>query len=918
MQKHILVLLFISSYLASINAYAQGVYTQAGAALYIVGNGVVDGAVSASPTIFTNGSIQNTGNLVNQGEIQLQGDFSNTGTFHSVGDEVFVGAAAQNMSGNLTNSNALFNVVIDKTANPLSLNNHVDVNSQVHFVNGKISVGGNNLSLVPAATFSGQNANNYVQTTSTGTLRQSVSGANVIFPVGNSSYNPVTLNNTGTSDIFSARVADAAGCSGGNLGITNKVNRTWVLSEDVTGGSNASITTQWATTDEDATFVRNQSGIATDDGTSFNLPATNTAANIVSAGVFSQTQTGQTLISPRIVTSVDGVTIIGNTTFCNGGSVTFQSPTNAAYSYQWYNNGSLIAGAINSSYIATVSGNYNVYITVNGTCVLKTIPISVNVTANSPAPTIAFSSPASSNSSLTVCAGTMVTMSSPTSSVYEYLWYKNGAAINYVLTPNNSYTVGTNTTGTDVYQLAVTYTGGSCASTLSNPLTLVKTLPTAVITPMGATTFCVNTPTVLQANIGSNYSYLWKRGGSIVQLGGASYTPTASGNHNVTVTDGNTGCVKTSAWTVITIKPLPAANAGLDKNVCAGESVQIGSSSVAGNTYTWSPAAGLSSASISNPFASPSLSTTYTVTVNNGTTGCSNTDAVLVTRLLLPPTPSLAMTTSPVCEGASISITPTSSGAASLNWYKNGTLLYNKSTTFVQNVSIPTATADNYTVKAVGTNACLSSFSNLKAAWVKAAAIPTISSVPAAVGNLITLCIPNGTSGNATLTASSTMALPTYSWKLAGSFIAGANSNTYIANVTTTANNKVFSVQASYPNGCIRTSTNQTVKLVNTGCTGKWVDEKGGDVLISLEEISITAYPNPTQGELNVQIANVKESEGKIFLYNALGQIVSEQSISFSEGKADIQLDLKNIAIGIYTVSFQSGNVQKNLKVMKE
>ena len=88
MQKHILVLFFISSYLASINAYTQGVYTQAGASLYIVGNGAVDGAVSASPTIFTNGSIENTGNLVNQGEIQLQGDFNNTGTFNSVGDVV--------------------------------------------------------------------------------------------------------------------------------------------------------------------------------------------------------------------------------------------------------------------------------------------------------------------------------------------------------------------------------------------------------------------------------------------------------------------------------------------------------------------------------------------------------------------------------------------------------------------------------------------------------------------------------------------------------------------------------------------------------------------------------------------------------------------------------------------------------------
>ena len=283
-----------------------------------------------------------------------------------------------------------------------------------------------------------------------------------------------------------------------------------------------------------------------------------------------------------------------------------QAPINAVYSYQWYNNGASIAGAINSSYIASASGNYNVYITVNGTCILKTVPISVNVTANSPAPTIAFASPTSANSTLTLCTSTtQVTMSSVTSNVSQYVWYKNGASVNSALAPNNTYTVNTNVTGTDVYQLAVAYTGATCLSTLSNPLTIVKTLPNAVITPMGATTFCANAPTVLQASTGTNYSYVWKRGTLIVQVGGTSYLPTASGNHNVTVTDNNTGCSKISAAVNITIKALPTANAGIDKSVCLGESVQIGSNSVAGNTYTWSPTTGLNNAFVANPMATP-------------------------------------------------------------------------------------------------------------------------------------------------------------------------------------------------------------------------------------------------------------------------------------------------------------------------
>lgn len=82
---------------------------EAGSTLYITGNAVIDGAVSNSPTMFSDGGIQNNGSLINQGEIQLQGDFNNTGTFNSTGDEVFVGTGTQSLSGNLTNTNALYN-----------------------------------------------------------------------------------------------------------------------------------------------------------------------------------------------------------------------------------------------------------------------------------------------------------------------------------------------------------------------------------------------------------------------------------------------------------------------------------------------------------------------------------------------------------------------------------------------------------------------------------------------------------------------------------------------------------------------------------------------------------------------------------------------------------------------------------------
>lgn len=75
----------------------------------------------------------------------------------------------------------------------------------------------------------------------------------------------------------------------------------------------------------------------------------------------------------------------------------------------------------------------------------------------------------------------------------------------------------------------------------------------------------------------------------------------------------------------------PIAIAGGDADIYAGESAQLSCSvlgGVAPFSYSWSPAGGLSSASIANPVASPTTPTTYTVTVTDHD---GNTDSDTVT-----------------------------------------------------------------------------------------------------------------------------------------------------------------------------------------------------------------------------------------------------------------------------------------------
>ena len=106
---------------------------------------------------------------------------------------------------------------------------------------------------------------------------------------------------------------------------------------------------------------------------------------------------------------------------------------------------------------------------------------------------------------------------------------------------------------------------------------------------------------------------------------------TATTCYRRNITSGSCGTVSSSAIT-ITVNPLPNAEAGINDTIILGDSLQIGSSPVGGNTYLWSPATGLSSTSVANPWAKPITSRYYYVAVTNSYS-CTNKDSVFITTL---------------------------------------------------------------------------------------------------------------------------------------------------------------------------------------------------------------------------------------------------------------------------------------------
>ena len=139
-----------------------------------------------------------------------------------------------------------------------TLEGPVTVNGLLLLVAGLVRLDGFDLIIGPGGNAGGGSGASYVQTTGIGTLRQTVAAATRLFPVGKLTYNPATLTNTGTTDVFGIRVFDEVLSEGltGTPYTSFVVSRTWVLDEAVSGGSQATLSVQWTGDQELPGFTR--------------------------------------------------------------------------------------------------------------------------------------------------------------------------------------------------------------------------------------------------------------------------------------------------------------------------------------------------------------------------------------------------------------------------------------------------------------------------------------------------------------------------------------------------------------------------------------------------------------------------------------------------------------------------------------
>ncbi|MCG3166652.1 MAG: hypothetical protein POELPBGB_02432 [Bacteroidia bacterium] len=368
-----------------------------------------------------------------------------------------------------------------------------------------------------------------------------------------------------------------------------------------------------------------------------------------------------------------------------------------------------------------------------------------------------------SNSS--VCAGNSVTLTAV-------------GATNYTWSPATGLntTTGATVIATPASTTTYTVTGsGGCTTCTATTTVTVNPIPTVSVTP-AAPAICSGQSTTLTASGATTYT--WSPATGLNTTNGATVTANPTTTTTYTVTGTANGCTDPATVTV-TVNPIPNVTISpAPPTICAGQSIAITANGA--NTYSWSPATGLSATTGTTVTASPAATQSYTVT-GTSVAGCNGSRFFTVT---VNPLPAVAINpaATAICIGGS---TPLAASGANTYAWSPATGL---SATTGANVSATPAATTTYTVTGTGANGCV----NASTSTVTVNALPVVSVFPPATA------ICNGNS--AVLTA---LGANTYTWSPATGLSATTGASVTASPATTTT----YTVTGTDANGCVGTAT---------------------------------------------------------------------------------------------------------------
>ncbi len=342
--------------------------------------------------------------------------------------------------------------------------------------------------------------------------------------------------------------------------------------------------------------------------------STNPTFQVSTAGTYSVDVTAQSCTnSDQITVAYNPQPVINlgpDTTLCAGSSLTLSAP-GAGYSHLWQD------GSTAPSFTVTGPGTYWVEATLNNCSTRDTIQV-----AYLPMPTVDL------GNDTAICAGASLLLDTTVPGA-TYLWQDGSTASSFTATAAGTYQVNVDLNGC---------TAQDAINVSVNPLPAVDLGPDVTLCPGDVAVFNATT---------AGATYLWNDGSS-----GATLAAAQPGTYSVAVTVNGCTARDTAVFSTFTLQ---SVNLGPDRSICAGESIQIGTT-VAGASYLWNTGA---------------LSDTITVAggglywMDAVLNGCTVRDSIVIS---VTPLPVFSLGTDPqVCPGQT-AILDASTPGASYQW----------------------------------------------------------------------------------------------------------------------------------------------------------------------------------------------------------------------------------------------------------
>ncbi len=175
-------------------------------------------------------------------------------------------------------------------------------------------------------------------------------------------------------------------------------------------------------------------------------------------------------------------------------------------------------------------------------------------------------------------------------------------------------------------------------------------------------------------NISPNPIYQWQVNGVNAGTNSNTFTLASIGqNSQVSLIVTSLECavpVSTTSNTLsIDVLTSPLADAGRDTVICSGGAgAQLNGNG--GDTYSWSPTAGLSNSNIPDPVANPGTTTQYILTATNAN-NCTSRDTVIVTvSAVTTPGVTISASSLNLCQGQAVTFDASSTNAGANPFYQ--------------------------------------------------------------------------------------------------------------------------------------------------------------------------------------------------------------------------------------------------------